>query len=145
MKDIDEYINKKKWNEVTHFFSQVSNTSIKTIAFLKSINDEKQLSVLDKIKKILNSKWPLRLVFIKSDEPYIYDEEDELVNASYCFHEIYLVTDKEENSWFIVIRNNNFFPDGNNIELAFSKKTDKFISLWHLLSKRIKQPAHNRR
>jgi hypothetical protein len=143
MNDIKEYQNVKKWNEISHFFGQVSNTKLRKIVFLKSLNDEEELLILNKIKRILNSKYSLRVIFIKSDEPYNFEKLDSesIVEATYCFHEIYLVTDEEENSWFLVIRNNNFFQDGNNIELAYSKKTDKFISLWHLLFKKIKQPA----
>ena len=145
MTDIKEYQNVKKWNEISHFFGQVSNTKLRKIVFLKSLNDEEELLVLNKIKRILNSEYSLRVIFIKSDEPYNFEKLDSegIAEVTYCFHEIYLVTDEEENSWFLVIRKNNFFPDGNNIELAYSKKTDKFISLLHLLFKNIKQPAHN--
>lgn len=106
---------------------------------MKSLNDDKDYLVLNKVKKLLNSKMCFRLVFLRSAIPYNFDRLDSegIVEVSHCYHEIYFVTDTDKKSWFIIIQNNNFFPDGNNIELAYFTKTDHFNSFWCFLFKKL--------
>lgn len=135
MTNTEIYLNETKTNKVLHFFNQISELSVENVYFLKSLNESKNSFILNKLEKILDSKWSLRLAFFRSNEPYNFDKlnRNGVVEACESYYEIYLVTDTDRNSYFVIIQNNNFFPNGNNVELAFTKRTDYFSSLFYRL------------
>jgi hypothetical protein len=135
MTNTEIYVNETKTNEVIHFFNQISAQLVENVYFIKILNESKNSLILNKLKKILDSKWSLRLAFLRSDEPYNFDklDRDGFVDVCESYYEIYLVTDTDRNSYFVIIQKNNFFPNGNNVELAFTKRTDYFSSLFYRL------------
>lgn len=118
--------------EVRHFFGQTSQVQLKDIYYLKTLNEWKGVSRLHELEKLLRSKWSLKLALMRSEQPYNFDQLDSegIVEVSEAFYEIYLVTDVEHNIYFVIIRQNNFFPDGNNSELALTVQTVSDNAAW---------------
>lgn len=134
MTALEKFDNARKRAEASHFFSQAAGVPAKSILFLKTLTDDKAQMVLEKAKKILNSNWCFGLAFFKNQLPYDFNRLDTegIVAVPHCHYEIYRITDSQQNSWFLIVQHNNFFPDGNNMALAHLKINNHYGFLWRL-------------
>ena len=121
-------LNKEKWfNKVVRFVSdRINKERIKKAYYLKTINETAK--IVSDLKEIVDAGSYLKLALLKNDTPYNFDRLDGegVVEVVESFYELYLVIDVDDNYYFVIIKENNFFRDKPINELEYIKKVTPF-------------------
>lgn len=122
-------LNKEKWfNKVVHFVSgRIKKECIKKAYYLKTINETGK--VISDLKKMVDNKSYLKLALLKNDNPYDFDrlDNDGVIEVIESFYEVYFVIDVNDNYYFVIVKENNFFEDKPINELEYIKKVTPFM------------------
>ncbi|WP_026727613.1 hypothetical protein [Flavobacterium denitrificans] len=99
------------------------------IFYLKTFKETSKNHVLSYLKSIIDSQKNIALALKRNQKPYDFSRLDSggIIKICYIFYDLYLVIDKKNRFYYLIIQENTFFENGKNCEIAYFKEVKPFM------------------